>query len=284
MPDRHNSIEITMRLQPSLRRSICAAALAVLALVLPMRPALAAEYSDLWVTTGEDAWGVNFVQWGNVIFATFYIYGPDSKPVWYTAVLYWDGASKFTGPFLSEGGTYFALPWNPGDMNEQDAGTAYFQPSTTNNYEGTLVYKVNGVGTITKSIHRLTVAAVPLAGSYSGGESDAFTNCKNASDNNPTYLDFFTLQVTQSTGNNVSLNYTYPFYDPVVTCTLSGVLTQNGLLYGIATATYLCSDGTNTSAVVTDLKATAQGIEGHFSATSVAGSCHEESRFSGARY
>ncbi len=62
-----------------------------------MKPALAAEYTDLWVTAGEDAWGVNFVQWGSIIYATFYIYGPDNKPIWYSAVLNCDGLGKFTG-------------------------------------------------------------------------------------------------------------------------------------------------------------------------------------------
>jgi hypothetical protein len=275
-----------MRLPRSLARSVIAAALIALALLLPLKTALASEYSDLWVAAGEDAWGVNFVQWDNIIFATFYIYGPDNKPVWYTSVLYFDGAGKFVGPLFSERGTYFGVPWNLGDMNEQIAGTATFVPSTSNNYQGSLTYTVI-VGTtettVNKPIHRLTVAATPLAGSYSGGESDAFSNCKNSADNKSTYLDFFTLQVAQSAGI-VSLNFTYPFYDPKLTCTLTGTVTQNGLLYGIASATYLCSDGTNTNAVVTDVKATAQGIEGHFSATSVAGNCHEEARFSAARY
>ena len=276
-----------MTLPRSLVRTVLASAFALLTLLLPLRSALASEYTDLWVTPGEDAWGVNFVQWGSIIFATFYIYGPDKKPVWYTAVLNWDGVSKYTGTLFATQGTYFPLPWNPADIVDGPAavaGTATFQPSASNNYQGSLVYTVNAVGTVTKAIQRLTVAAVPLAGNYSGGESDAFSNCSNSADNNPTWLDFYTLQVTQSAGNNVSLNYVYPFYNPTITCTLSGTLVQNGLLHGITSATYLCSDGTNTTATLTDLKATAQGIEGHFSAVSVAGNCHEESRFSAARY
>jgi hypothetical protein len=276
-----------MTLPRSFVHILVTAVFTFLTLLLPVRPALAAEYTDLWVTPGEDAWGVNFVQWGSVIYATFYIYGPDKKPVWYSAVLSFDGVSKYSGTLFSTQGTYFPLPWNPADIVDGApavAGTAMFTPSTDNNYQGSLVYTVNAVGTVTKAIQRLTVAAVPLAGNYSGGEADAFTNCSNSVDNKPTYLDFYTLQVTQSAGNNVSLDYIYPFYNPALTCTLSGTLAQNGLLYGITSATYLCSDGTNTSATVTDLKATAQGIEGHFSAVSVAGNCHEESRFSAARY
>ena len=273
-----------MTLPRAFVRLFLTAALSLMALLLPLRPAIASEYTDLWVTAGEDAWGVNFVQWGSVIFATFYIYDINKRPVWYTAVLNWDGVSKYAGTLFATQGTYFALPWVPGDIVDQPAGTASFQPSTSNNYQGSLVYTVNAVGTVTKAIQRLTVAAVPLAGNYFGGESDAFSNCTSSANNNPTYPDWYTLEVTQSAGNNVSLNYIYPFYNPQLTCTLSGTLVQNGLLYGIPSATYLCSDGTNTSATLTDLKATAQGIEGHFSAASVAGNCHEESRFSAARY
>ena len=273
-----------MRTSTSLRRTLTAAAFAVLAMLMPLPPAHAAEYTDLWVTPGEDAWGVNFVQWDSLIYATFFIYGPDKKPTWYGAVMSRDGSGNFAGTLYTNQGTYFALPWNPADIAGPPAGTASFRPSTTNNYQGTLIYTVNGVGTMTKAIQRYSdYPLISLAGSYSGGESDAFTNCNKSSDNNPTYLDFYTLQIAQS-GNTISLNYSYPFYDPAITCTLSGVLTQNGLLYGFAAGTYLCSDGTSTTAALSDLKLTAQGIEGHFSAASVAGGCHEESRFSAARY
>ncbi len=71
-----------------------------------------------------------------MIFATFYIYGADNKPVWYTAVMNWDGATTYSGTLFSEQGTYFGAPWNPADMNEQPAGTATFIPSTANNYQG----------------------------------------------------------------------------------------------------------------------------------------------------
>ena len=36
-------------------------------------------------TPSESGWGVNFVQSDNFIFATFFIYGPNNQPIWYTA-------------------------------------------------------------------------------------------------------------------------------------------------------------------------------------------------------
>ena len=135
-----------MRLPTSFTRTLCAAIVATLALLLPLKPALAADYTDLWVTAGEDAWGVNFVQWGSIIYATFYIYGPDNKPVWYSAVLNCDGSGNFSGTLFSMRGTYFALPWNPTTSSSQRApARRLFSPSTVNNYQGTLTYTVNGV-------------------------------------------------------------------------------------------------------------------------------------------
>ena len=268
-----------MRMKRSAARNACAVVLAALTLLLPLKPALAAEYSDLWVTAGEDAWGVNFVQWDSIIFATFYIYGPDKKPVWYTAVMNRDGSNNFSGTLDTTRGTYFPLPWNPGDIVDLPAGTATFRPSTTNNYQGTLVYTVNGVGTVTKAIHRFSDhPLIPLAGLYFGGQSGAFTNCIDSTRNTP-YFDQYTLQVSQ-TGTNLSLSFAFT---SKVTCTLAGTLAQNGLLYSIDSATYQCSDQTDTTAVISDVKLTAQGIEGQLAAPVVLGGCREDARFSAVR-
>ena len=270
-----------MRMPTLFRRAITTMFLAVFALLLPLSSAHAAEYTDLWVTAGEDAWGVNFVQWGNTIFATFYIYGPDKKPVWYTAVLGYDGASKFAGTLFSEQGTYFGAPWNPGDMNEQPAGTATFVPSPANNYQGSLTYTViagASVTTVNKAIQRLTVAAVPLAGSYYGGEVGAYSGCKSSSDN-ISFVDSFPLTVTQ-TASTLTLVFAYEGLK--TTCTLAGAPVQNGLLYSVPTATYACTDGLSTTAAISDIKQTAQGIEGTFTAP-VPGGCLETTRFSAVR-
>ena len=272
-----------MRLSLSFTRSVCATALVVLALILPVRSAYAGEYTDLWVTPGEDAWGVNFVQWGSVIYATFYIYGPDKKPIWYGAVLNFDGSSKYSGTLFATQGTYFALPWNPGDIVDGvPSGTAVFQPATANNFQGNLTYTVYGTPTVTvnKVIRRLTVASTTLAGNYYGGAVVAYSACKNSSNNN-TYTDSYPLTVTQ-TSTSLSLVFAYEGLN--ATCTMSGALTQNGLLYSVSTASYTCTDGLSTTAAMSDIKQTAMGIEGQFSAPGTNGDqCQENTRFSAAK-
>ena len=268
-----------MRMSTSLRRSLTTATLAVFALLLPLAPAQAAEYTDLWVTPGEDAWGVNFVQWDSIIYATMYIYGPDKKPTWYSAVLNRDLSGNFSGTLFANGGTYFAQTWNPNDIVSQVAGTATFRPSTTNNYQGTLVYTVNGVGTVTKPLQRFSDhPAIPLTGNYYGGESGGYTGCTNASDN-IIFVDSFPLTVTQ-TASTLTLVFAYEGLKE--TCTLSGALVQNGLLYSVPTAAYACTDGLSTTAAISDIKQTAQGIEGRFTGP-VPGGCIETTRFSAVR-
>jgi len=271
-----------MRKLTAFSRSITLVALAVSTLLLPFSPARAAEYSDLWVTAGEDAWGVNFVQWDSIIYATMYIYGPDKKPTWYAAVLNRDLSGNFSGTLYFTQGTYFANKWNPGDMLPEAntvAGTATFRPSTTNNYQGTLVYTVNGVGTVTKPLQRFSDhPAIPLAGSYYGGESGGYTGCTSSADN-IIFVDSFPLTVTQ-TASTLTLVFAYEGLNE--TCTLAGPLVQNGLLHSVPTATYACTDGLSTTAAITDIKQTAQGIEGRFTAP-VPGGCLETTRFSAVR-
>ena len=41
------------------------------------------DYTDLWWNSpdaSEDGWGVNVVQQGDIVFATFFIYGADGTP------------------------------------------------------------------------------------------------------------------------------------------------------------------------------------------------------------
>jgi len=250
---------------------------------LSIRPAFAApyDYTDNWYVLGEEGYGANFVQSDNFIFASLFIYGIDKQPTWYTAQMTWDGNNQFAGGLYRTTGTYFKDPWNPADKmgGAQLVGTASFTPSTLNNYEGTLSYTVNGVGTVTKAVTRLTLTPILLTANYVGGQSGSYTGCTAAASNR-SYQDFFNLAVSQS-GMNVTLAFTYTSSNPPLTCSIAGTMIQNGFIYRIANATYQCSDGLNTNASVSDLRATPLGIEGQFDAPTVGGGCRETARFAG---
>jgi hypothetical protein len=245
-------------------------------------PAFGQDYSDIWWKPDEGGWGVNVVQNDNFMFLTFFIYGQDKNPTWYTAQVTWDG-SKYTGPLYRTQGTYWANPWNPGDSPAAlQVGSATFQPSSTNAYQATLTYTVTGVATVVKPIERQTLRGLNLGGNYVGGQTGTYASCNASADNGP-YIDTYTLAVTQGNvtpGSTLSLAFKY---DSGATCTLSGGLDRRGLLTGVPAARYVCTGSLSfdINAVVYELKMTGQGIEGRFTAK-LANGCLEDAAFSAA--
>jgi hypothetical protein len=237
----------------------------------------AVDYTDLYYIPTEDGWGANVVQSDSFLFLTFFIYGTDNKPTWYTAQLTLDASGNYNGKLYATTGTYYASPWKPVDKTATEVGTASFQPTSA--YTAKLIYVVTTppalAATVTKLIQRQTLTRITLGGSYIGAQSGVYSACSSAA-NNTSYSDFFTLQVVQSTEGSVTFTFAYQG----LTCTLSGALTQFGQLYTIPTTAYSCTDGLNTNASMTEIKATAQGIEGRFSSATVGGGCREDATFS----
>ncbi len=246
--------------------------LAVLLLLAAGRAAATVDYTDIWYLPTEAGWGVNVVQSNSFLFITFFIYGADGKPTWFTGQVTQDASGNFNGTLYSTTGTYYILPW--AGFAGGAAGTVSFQPLGP--YTARLIYTVNGVGTVTKTIQRQTLTAITVGGTYSGAQSGTYSGCTMSTTNGP-YRDFFDLQVTQLTSSSVTFALSYTN----LSCTFSGTLEQHGQLYSVPAATYSCSDGLNTSASMTEIKATAQGVEGRFSAPSVGGNCREDAQFSG---
>ena len=143
--------------------------------------ALAADYTDIWWTPSESGWGMNVIQSENFMFVTFFIYGADHKPTWYTADLSLDSSGAYSGSLYATTGTYYALPWSTGDATAQQVGSASFRPSTSNTYQATMTYVVSGVGTVVKAVERQTLTAITIGGLYTGGMSASQTNCNNSS-------------------------------------------------------------------------------------------------------
>ncbi|HWZ70295.1 MAG TPA: hypothetical protein VN326_02300 [Casimicrobiaceae bacterium] len=255
--------------------------LAVLLLAAASR-AGAVDFTDIWYNPAENGWGVNVVQGNAFIFLTFFIYGADGKPTWFTAQVTQDASGNFNGPLYATTGTYYILPWT--GFSIAQAGTVSFRP--TGPATATLIYTVTGVGPVTKTIQRQNLPAIPVGAcllqdgtvgpcTYIGGQSGAYSNC-SVSTNNGSYTDFFNLQVTQLTNGSVTFAFTYQAFS----CTFSGTLVQQGQLYSVPGASYQCGTDPAFSANLTQIKATAQGIEGVFSAP-VGGNCREDAHFSG---
>lgn len=251
-------------------KSFLAAALLAAAI-----PAHAVDYTDIWYDAAESGWGANLVQSDNFLFGTFFVYAPNGAPTWYSAELNWDGAAAYKGNLYATTATGFAQPWQPANVNTVAVGTASFTPSTLNAYQGTLAWTVNGVGSAAKPVERLTLTTIGLGGSYTGGQSGAYSGC-SASSNNGGYIDRYDLAVTHLSSGSATFEFTYT---SGMTCKLVGTLEQHGGLYRIPGATYTCSDGLSTTATVYEIKATGLGIEGRIAASSVGGGCAENANF-----
>jgi hypothetical protein len=237
---------------------------------------VATDYTDIWFLPAESGWGVNVVQSDSFVFVTFFIYGADGKPTWYSANLTQDASGNFNGPLYATTGTSFALPWVPAQLGQAAVGTASFQP--TGPYTAKLVYILTSgpiLTTVTKSIQRQNLTTITVGGAYSGAQTGAYSGSGCAAS---TYRDFHDLQISQGTNGAVTFTFAYT---EGLNCTFSGTLVQYGQLYSVPSATYQCSDGLNTSASMSEIKATAQGVEGLFSAPSVGGNCREDAQFSG---
>ena len=222
--------------------------------------AAATDYTDIWFNPTEAGWGMNVVQSDTFLFLTFFIYGADSKPTWFTGQVTLDASNNFNGTLFATNGTYYILPW--AGFTGAAAGTASFQPLTP--YTARLVYTVNGVGPVTKMIQRQPLLRFNGAGTYIGGQRGSYSNCSMSTTNGP-YRDFFNdLQVTrlddptQVTDGTVTFAFIYTNFS----CTFSGTIERHGQLHSVPVASYQCTDGLSTSAAMTEIKTTAQGIEG----------------------
>lgn len=248
------------------------------ALVAPLR-ATATDYTDIWYVPAESGWGVNLIQNQDVIFATFFVYGTSNQPTWFVAILDEDNNGNFSGNLYTTVGPYYGGPWDTSIYKATLAGTASFVP--TSPYAGTLTYTlISGPTTVAKSIQRQTLTTIALGGNYVGGQQGGYSSCNDSNNDGP-YTDQYNLVVTQANGAA-----TFVFtYNSGATCTMSGNLTQVGQLYQIAPASYSCTGSLmfNVNGTMDEIKATAQGIEGTFSAN-VGSGCVENAAFSGAYY
>jgi hypothetical protein len=257
--------------------------LLILLLLTASAQAAATDYTDIWYIPAESGWGVNVVQSDAFIFLTFFIYGPDNKPTWYVASVTRDAIGNFNGPLYSTNGTSFTMPWVPPQPPGAQVGTASFQPTGPSTAK--LVYTLTSgpiLATVTKAIQRQTLTIIPLnhtsSGAYSGAQYGTYSNCNvSASIGNGPYTDFFNLQVTQLPSGAVTFAFAYQAFN----CTFSGTLVQQGQLYSVPGASYQCGIDPTFSANLTEIKVTAQGVEGRFSAPSVGGNCREDAQFSG---
>jgi hypothetical protein len=257
-------------------RALFSIALAVACIVAPA--AHADDYTDIWWSgPGEDGWGVNLIQNQNYIFATFFVYGPapSTTPIWYAATLSRDTDGNFSGGLYQTTGTGIGVPWNPADHPPPtQVGTATFAPTSTTT--GRLNYNVNAT-VVSKSIQRYTLTTIALGASYYGTGVVFTSGCNNSAGNIMQVFDVDPVVTQTGSQLQIVLAFGTEF------CTLLGQYNQEGQLFRIPDASYVCTNGNtttlSTAAMVYQVKATAIGLEGSWTAPNVGGGCQENGSF-----
>jgi len=88
--------------------------------------ALAANFQDLWWAAPagvESGWGVNFTHQGDIIFATWFTYDFDGKPLWLSATVRKGAAGVYTGAiYRTTGPAFSAQPWNKATVTVAQVG------------------------------------------------------------------------------------------------------------------------------------------------------------------
>jgi len=120
------------------------------------------NYQGLWGNSpagSESGWGISFAHQGDIIFATWFTYGADGKPLWLIAELNRMAADIYSGSIATVTGSAFdSVPFDSSRIVETIAGTmtvAFFDDN-----HASFAYAVNGTMQ-TKQITRSVFGPVP---------------------------------------------------------------------------------------------------------------------------
>ena len=118
--------------------------------------AAATNYQDLWWNPAESGWGINLTQQGNTIFATWFTYNQNGKPLWLTvtATPPTPQSGIYAGTlYQTSGPAYYTVPFNPANVVQMPVGAATF--TFANGNSATFAYTAFGVSqskTITREV------------------------------------------------------------------------------------------------------------------------------------
>ena len=269
-------------------RHFIAVFLASLAIAMPARATTySIDLTDIWwAGPTEDGWGVTVSQQGEVIFATFFIYGADRSARWFSAALFPvaspAGLTVFSGDmFRSTGSFYGAANFTKDPATKVGTVTMSFNSAST----ATLTYTIDGVS-VTKQILRQTFRNTNLTGDYTGGLVSNRTSCTNAALNG--FADVQGQLTVTHTDPSIVLQVGFTATDGSAgSCVFRGVYVPSGRLGTISSGTWSCVAGNATvvqgvSFSMTNIDAQLNGFHGNFVATDQ-GQCLYNGRFGAVR-
>ena len=276
---------------PPALRHLAAAILACLFVAAPARAtSYSADFTDLWWASpaeSESGWGMNVVQQNEILFLTFFLYGPDKTPRWYVGSRVEPanpqpvGAVRFSGPLYQTTGPWFGGPFDPNAVGHSEVGavTLTFDTSDT----GTLSYTIGGTPVV-KAIERQNYRVNSVGGSYAGGLVATASQCGSAADNGSTDM----LGTTTVAQTATQVTFTVAFGSPTgqpATCTFVGNYVQKGRMAAVPSGSFSCIvGGFQANAGVFTLTALDAQLNGfHATFTGQDQFCTYNGRFGGTR-
>jgi hypothetical protein len=223
----------------------------------PRASTLMTNYSDLWWKPAESGWGVTITQQADLMYATFYVYGPGGQPTWYAALLLHqgtapDGTATFAGDLRQFNGSWFGATYNPAALASRSVGTASFVADSGTT--ATLTYTVDGV-VVAKRIERYLLRSDNIAGSYLGGSSDITYDCLVPTNNGFRTEESGAFNVTH-VGSVVTIR------SP--NCTYTGTYHQDGQVSRVD-GSYTCSAGAAAGTITFfDVRTELGGLSGRY--------------------
>jgi hypothetical protein len=108
---------------------------------------LATNYQDIWWAApsgSESGWGLNLTHQGDTVFATWFTYGADGKPLWLVFAAPKAGTNVYAGTVYSGNGPPFnAVPFDPAQVTKTVVGAATLTFADGNN--ATFAYTVGAL-------------------------------------------------------------------------------------------------------------------------------------------
>jgi|SRR5690349_2156717 len=115
------------------------------------------NFTDLWWNPAESGWGVNLVQHpSGIIFATWFVYGPDGKPIWYHIPEgTWTLPNEYRGPIYRTTGPYFGGAFDPSAVTRTLVGSAVIGFDEHDFNRAGFEFTIDGIK-VTKTVQRLS--------------------------------------------------------------------------------------------------------------------------------
>jgi hypothetical protein len=238
----------------------------------------ATDLSDLWLNFAEAGWGVNVSHQADILFLTFFVYGPDQQPHWYSASsvqyqatnasghqIYSGQLAQTTGPWFGSG------TFNPSAVAANVVGNVTFTATTVTT--ATMTYNV-GATSVSKQLTRYAFRGnANVNGNYFGGVVGDVSNCALPSSNG----HFEGSALVAISGNSTNTQVT--LQSSTGACTMSGPYSQSGRM-GRVLGTLFCTSGASGSVDIFEVEANNSGVTARYQAAYSNG-CREIGHFGG---